>query len=67
VNPDRLVAVEVEGQREIPHPLRQADDVLAVADRLIQEVWRHGDEERDDEDAVDGVHAEISSKCNMFG
>ena len=38
VNPDRLVAVEVEGDREIAHPLRQADDVFPVSNRLVQQI-----------------------------
>ena len=56
VDPDRLVAVEVERQRQVAEPLRQAADVLAVTDRLVEEVRRHDQEEQHDQDAVQRVH-----------
>ncbi len=58
VDPDRFVAVEVERHREIAHPLGQADDVFPVSNRLVEQIRRHDEEKRDDEDAVDRVHAQ---------
>ena len=45
VNPDRLLAVDVEGDRQVAEPLAQAADVLLVADRLVHEVRRDDDED----------------------
>ena len=57
VDPDRAVAIQVERHGQIAHALLEAGDVLPVADGLVQQVRRHHDEERDDEDAVGRVHA----------
>jgi hypothetical protein len=56
VNPDRLVAVDVEGNGKKAKPLAQAADVLLVANRLIHEVRGddHDDDQRDQ--AVSQVH-----------
>ena len=40
VNPDRLLAVEIERDRQVAEPLAQAADVLLVTNRLIEEVRR---------------------------
>ena len=56
VNPDGLLAVQVEGDRQVPQPLLQAADVLPVAHRLPGQVRRHHEEESDDQDTVKGVH-----------
>ena len=56
VNPDRLVAVEIEADRQIAHPLGEAADVLPVPDRLIQEPRRQHDRQNDDGQRVERVH-----------
>jgi hypothetical protein len=56
VNPDRLLAVEVERNRQEPEPLAQAADVLLVADRLVHEVRRHHDEDDERDQAVGEIH-----------
>ena len=56
VDPDRLVAIEVERNWEVPETLTEAADVLSVPDSLIEEVRRDDHEERQDEQAVEGVH-----------
>ena len=40
VDPDRVLAVHVERDRQVAEPLAQAADVLPVAQRLVQEVRR---------------------------
>ena len=59
VDPDGLLAVEIERDRQVAEPLPQAADVLPVPHRLPGEVRRHDKEERDDQDAVEGVHREL--------
>jgi hypothetical protein len=56
VNPDRFVGVEVERNRQVTHPLREAADVFAVTHRLVHERRRHHGKERHDEHAVEYVH-----------
>ena len=53
VNPDRLLAVEVERDRQVAEPLPQAADVLLVANRLIEEVRRDDDEDGQRQEAVE--------------
>ena len=56
VDPDGLLAIEVERQRQVAEALPQAADVFPIAHGLPCQVRRHDEEERDDEDAVEGVH-----------
>ena len=56
VDPDRLVRVDVERYRQVPEPLPEARDILAVPHRLVQQVRRHRRKEEDDENAVNRVH-----------
>ena len=56
VDPDRRLGVDVERHRQVAEPLWQAGDVLAVAQRLIEEPRRHDHREEDDEGGVEGVH-----------
>ena len=41
VDPDRFVAVDVQGNRQVTEALTKAAHVLSVANRLIKEVRRH--------------------------
>ena len=59
LDPDRLVAVEIERERQIAQPLRQVADVLAVAQRLIEEIRRQDREKQHDRDAVNRVHGGV--------
>ena len=56
MNPDRLLAVDVERDRQEAQPLPQAADVFLVADRLIHEIRRHDDEDGQRQQAVGEVH-----------
>ena len=56
VDPDRFLAVDVEGNRQVTEALAEAADVLLVADRLVHEVRRHDDEENQRQQAVREVH-----------
>ena len=69
VDPDRLVAVEVEADRQIAHPLGEAADVLPVANRLIDEPRREHDRQQDDGQRVERVHVEAlySTAAPVFG
>jgi hypothetical protein len=58
VNPDRLLAVEIERAGEVAEPLRQVDHVLAVAHGLVHEVGRYDEPEQHDQDAVCRVHVD---------
>ena len=58
VDPDRLLAVDVEGNRQIAEPLPEAADVLLVANRLVQEVRRDDDEDEQRQQAVREIHCE---------
>jgi hypothetical protein len=56
MNPDGVVGIQVERQRQIAEPLRQAADVLPVPDCLIQKVRRRQHEDRENRDGVQDVH-----------
>ena len=56
VDPDRRLGIDVERHRQVAEPLWQAGDVLAVAQRLIEEPRRHDHREEDDQGGVQGVH-----------
>ena len=56
MNPDRLFAVDVEGNRQVAEALTEAADVFLVADRLIHEVRRHDDEDEQRQQAVREIH-----------
>jgi hypothetical protein len=56
VNPDGFLALVVERDGQVPQPLPEAADVFLVADRLIQEVGRHHDEQQQGQEAVEEVH-----------
>ena len=56
VNPDRLVAVEVEADGELSHALGQAADVLPVANRLVEKPRREHHSDEDHDECVERVH-----------
>ena len=57
VDPDRFVAVHVEGHGQVAHPLAEAADILLVAQRLVDEP-RRGDHRHDEhENAVKAIHS----------
>ena len=45
VNPDGLLAVEIERNRQVPEPIAQAADIFLVSNRLVHEVRRHDDKD----------------------
>ena len=57
VDPDRLVAVDVERERQVAEALAQAADVLAVAHRLVGQERRGDDQRHHAQHAVQQVHA----------
>ena len=56
MDPDRLVAVDVEADRQVAHPLRQVADVFSIPKRLIREPRRQHHREDDDGERVENVH-----------
>jgi hypothetical protein len=59
VHPDRLVAIEVERDRQVSKPLPEAADVLVVAQRLVKEVRRRRHEYDERDNAVEEIHAKL--------
>jgi hypothetical protein len=62
MHPDRFVAVEVEGDGKVPEPLRDASDVLVVAQRLIEKVRRGQHEDDRGEKAIEEIHANLRGR-----
>ena len=56
MNPNGLLAVDVEGDRQAAEALPEAPDVLLVADRLIDKVRRDDDKDEQRERAIQQIH-----------
>ncbi len=56
VDPDGLFAIDVEGERKKSQTLAQAADVLLVANRLVQKVRRHQNEDDERQQAIGEIH-----------
>jgi len=56
VDPDRVVPVQIEADRQVAHPLRQVADVLVVAERLVRKPRGQDHGQHDDQQRVKGVH-----------
>ena len=57
-----FVAVEIEGDGEITEPLRDAPDVLVVAQRLIEKIGRGHHEDDRGEKAIEEIHANLRKR-----